>query len=84
MFQVRIERLAMKNLAKIPEPDYAHIKAAFLALGKHPRPLGYKKLKGRDGYRIRVTDYRIIYEIRDDILFIEVIDLGHRKDIYDR
>ncbi len=84
MYQVRIERRAMKKLAKIPEPHYAHIKAAILALGKHPRPLGYKKLKGRDAYRIRVTDYRIIYEIRDDILLIEVIDLGHRKDIYDR
>lgn len=84
MYQVRIERRALKKLAKIPEPHYTQIKAAILALGQHPRPLGYIKLKGRDGYRIRVTDYRIIYEIRDDILFINVIDLGHRKDIYDR
>ena len=40
------------------------------------------KLKGRDGYRIRVGDYRIIYEIIDNLLIVNVIELGHRKDIY--
>jgi mRNA interferase RelE/StbE len=39
-------------------------------------------LKGRTAYRIRVADYRIIYDISDDILLIDVIDLGHRKEIY--
>ena len=42
-----------------------------------------KKLKGRDGYRIRVADYRIIYDIFDDALLVDVIDFGHRKDIYE-
>jgi len=40
-------------------------------------------LKGRKGYRIRVGDYRVIYEIFDGILLIDVIDLGHRKEIYE-
>ena len=48
-----------------------------------PRPQGYRKLKGRKGYRIRVGDYRVIYEIFDHILLIDVIDLGHRKEIYE-
>ena len=48
-----------------------------------PRPMGNKKLKGRDSYRIRVGNYRVIYEIFDNILTVEVIDLGHRKDIYE-
>ena len=52
-------------------------------LENNPRPIGYLKLKGRDAYRIRVADYRIIYEIFDDILLIDIINLGHRKDIYD-
>ena len=52
-------------------------------LAENPRPKGYKKLKGRTGYRIRVGNYRIIYEIFDDILLIDVIELGHRKDIYE-
>ena len=50
---------------------------------KNPRPNGYKQLKGRDGFRIRVADYRIIYDIFDHILTVDVIDLGHRKDIYE-
>ncbi len=82
MYKVRVERKAQKKLSKIPEPYYSNIKAAILDLGNDPRPKGCKKLKGRDGYRIRVADYRIIYEIQDSILLVDVIDLGHRKDIY--
>ena len=67
---------------KISEPYYSNIKIAILNLGSNPRPQGYKKLKGRDAFRIRVADYRIIYEIKDNILSVDVIDLGHRKDIY--
>ncbi len=62
-YKVRIERKAQKKLSKIPEPYYSDIKVAILELGNQPRPQGYIKLKGRDGYRIRVSDYRIIYEI---------------------
>ncbi len=82
MYQVRVERKAQKKLSKIPEPYYSNIKVAILALGNDPRPNGYKKLKGREGFRIRVADYRIIYEIQETILLVDVIDLGHRKDIY--
>jgi mRNA interferase RelE/StbE len=71
-----------KKLSKIPEPYYSNLKTAILDLGNNPRPSGCKKLKGRDGYRIRVADYRIIYEIQDGILLVDVINLGHRKDIY--
>ena len=82
MYKVRVERKARKKLSKIPESYYSTIKAAILDLGNNPRPKGYKKLKGRDAYRIRVADYRIIYEIQDKVLLVDVIDLGHRKDIY--
>jgi mRNA interferase RelE/StbE len=82
MYKVRVERKAQKKLSKIPEPYYSNLKTSILDLGKNPRPQGYKKLKGRDGYRIRVADYRIIYEIQDRVLLVDVIDLGHRKDIY--
>jgi len=56
---------------------------AILALAVNPRPYGCKKLKGRDGYRIRKGDFRIIYDIDDKILVVEVIAIGQRKDIYD-
>ena len=83
MYKLRIEKAVIKTLEKINEPYYTKIKTAILNLAKNPRPAGYKKLKGRDGFRIRVANYRIIYDVFDDILQVDVIDLGHRKDIYE-
>ncbi len=48
-----------------------------------PRPHGYLKLKGREGYRIRIGNYRIIYEMIDDKLMVIVITISHRKDVYE-
>ena len=81
-YQVRIERKAQKKLSKIFEPDYSKLKVSILGLGQNPRPHGYIKLKDRNSYRIRIGDYRVIYEIHDYILLVDVIDLGHRKDVY--
>ena len=82
MYKVRIEKSVQKTLEKINDPFYSRIKNAIRKLAENPRPEGYKKLKGREGYRIRVADYRIIYEIFDDVLLVTVIDLGNRKNIY--
>jgi mRNA interferase RelE/StbE len=82
-YQVTLKQRAIKALKSINEPYYSNIKEAIYSLTNNPRPQGYKKLKSRDGYRIRVADYRIIYHIFDDILLVDVIDLGHRKDIYE-
>ena len=48
----------------------------------NPRPAGCKKLKGRDAYRIRVGDYRVVYEIRDNVLVILVIRVAHQREAY--
>jgi len=77
-----LTKSVIKALEKVDEPYYSNIKETIYKLCDNPRPIGYKKLKGRDGYRIRVANYRIIYDIVDDILVINVIELGHRKDIY--
>ena len=81
-YQVTLTKRALKALEDINEPNYSKIKEAIYSLADNPHPQGYKKLKGRDGYRIRVADYRIIYDIFDNILLADVIDPGHRKDIY--
>jgi mRNA interferase RelE/StbE len=81
-YKITLKKRAMKALEKINEPFYSKIKTAIYSLANDPHPVGSKKLIGRDGYRIRVADYRIIYEIFDDILLVDVIDIGHRKDIY--
>ncbi len=83
-YSVNFTKKAFKSLGKISEPYYSNIKDALTDLSKEPRPNGYKKLKGRAAFRIRVANYRIIYRIQDDILLIDIIDIGHRKDIYKR
>ena len=82
-YQLTIKKKAIQALEKINDPDYSKIKSAIYSLADDPRPHGYKKLKGREGYRIRVGNYRVIYEIFDDLLIVEVINIGNRKDIYD-
>jgi mRNA interferase RelE/StbE len=51
-------------------------------LSANPRPAGCKKLKGLDAWRIRVGDYRVIYEIHDDVLVVLVIRVAHRGEVY--
>ncbi len=82
MYKVKVEKKVAKKLSKIPPPYYSKIKSAILDLANEPRPSGCKKLKGREGYRIRIGDYRVIYEVIDDILFVNVLDLGSRGGIY--
>jgi mRNA interferase RelE/StbE len=82
-YQVSLSKRAIKKLETISEPYYSSIKQAIYGLADDPRPHGYKKLKGREGYRIKVSDYRIIYEIFDNKLVVDVIDLGHRRNIYE-
>ncbi len=82
-YKVVLQRRAIKALEDVSEPYYSGIKSAIYGLADNPRPHGYKKLKNGLGYRIRVGDFRIIYEILDQLLVVEVIDLGHRSSIYD-
>ena len=81
-YSIEIKRSAQKQLAKISKPFSKAINEKILSLETEPRPVGCKKLKGREGWRVRVGDYRIIYEIKDNILLIMVIDIDHRKQIY--
>lgn len=83
MYQLVIDKFAQKQLGKIPPPYFNRITKAILALKENLRPQGYKKLTGRSGYRIRIGDYRVIYKIEDKILTVFVIDIGHRRNIYE-
>ncbi|TAK72016.1 MAG: type II toxin-antitoxin system RelE/ParE family toxin [Gammaproteobacteria bacterium] len=81
-YEIEIERSALKALQKIPAMDRDKIIDAIEHLAFEPRPVGAKKLSGRDGWRIRIGNYRVIYEIIDHTCYILVLDIGHRKDIY--
>lgn len=83
MYELRYKKKAIKALAKINDPYYTAIIAAIDALSENPRPQGYKKLTGRNGYRIRVGTYRILYDIFDNTLIVEIVNLGSRGGIYE-
>jgi len=74
-YTVVLKKKAEKFLDGLSEPNYSAVKTAILSLAYNPRPFGYIKLSGSDAYRI-------IYDIFDEILTVEVVNIGHRKEIY--
>ena len=81
-FQVILPKSVQKELDRLPDEITNRILARLSALETNPRPADVKKLKGRDAWRIRVGDYRVIYEIHDRVSQIIVITVGHRREVY--
>ena len=81
-FEIQILRTAQRQLAALERPVRERITSTILELAVNPRPSGSKKLSGRDGWRIRVGDFRVIYEILEDRLVVLVVEVGHRREIY--
>ena len=80
VYEVLLSKAARKYLAALPL--FIHNK--IVDESSVPRPNGCKKLKGyKNSYRIRVSDYRVIYEIEDKVLRILVVAVGNRKNIYE-
>lgn len=72
-------------MRKLPHKDQSRLLEAMTRLGEEPRPRGSRKLEGEERtYRIRDGVYRIIYDIYDDVLVIEVVRVGHRQGVYKR
>lgn len=83
-YEIHVRPAALRALKRIDPQDQARIRGAIALLAADPRPPGMKALRGRDGFRIRVGNYRILYTIEDDRLLVVVVTLGHRRDVYDR
>lgn len=81
-YRLIIERKAEKEALNIPSHIRHNIDKDILALSKNPRPRGCKKLTDREGYRIRVGDYRILYTIDDKAKTIVIYRIKIRKDAY--
>jgi mRNA interferase RelE/StbE len=81
-YELLIQRKAQKQLANITQPYRDRIIAIVRSLSDDPRPPGARKLSGRDAWRIRIGDFRVIYEINDDALLVLVVSVGHRREIY--
>ena len=85
-YRIEIDRDTQKWLARLTDNKLrGRLVLAIEGLSLNPRPSGVKKLKGfEQRYRVRVGDYRIVYEVRDRILLVLVLDVGDRKEIYRR
>ena len=80
---VSIQLPANRQLSKLDQTVRKRVGAAISALTVNPRPPGCKKLVGVDAWRIRVGDWRVIYQIHDKQLIVIVVRVGHRRDVYD-
>jgi mRNA interferase RelE/StbE len=73
-----------KAIARLPEVAYQRMNDAIDALADDPRPPGCEKLSGREGYRIRVGEWRAIYRVDDQQRRVDVVQVAHRRDVYRR
>ena len=81
-YQIIILPAAQKSLSALPKKLQVRIQGAITTLASNPVPPVARKLVGRDNYRLRVSDYRIVYEVNNNILTVKVISIGHRREIY--
>ena len=82
-YRVEIKRSARKEIRAITRvKDRQRVVARIAALAEDPRPPGCKKLAGGEAYRVRQGSYRIVYTVSDDVLVVEVVKVGDRRDVY--
>lgn len=83
-YRIEVTPRARKDLKALPTRERQQVAEQIDALKTDPRPAGCKKLKGReDFYRIRVGNHRVVYQIEDEVLYILIVRVGDRKDIYE-
>lgn len=82
VYRIEFVPAAARQMRNLDPPVRRRLDAAIQALRADPRPPACKKLSGREEYRIRVGDYRILYEVEDTVLRVLVVKVGHRRDVY--
>jgi len=81
-YELRFKPSVAKDLRGIPKPDVQRILARIEALRDDPRPPGSERLSAQERYRVRQGSYRILYTVADAELIIEIVKVGHRRDVY--
>ena len=81
-FELRFKPSVVKDLRGIPKIEVRRLLTRIEALRNNPRPPGCEKLTGGELYRIRQGLYRVIYSVDDEDVLIEVIKVGHRREVY--
>ena len=83
-YRIELTPAAARQFKKLPTDQKERIRRRIDRLGDEPRPNGCAKIAGADTlWRVRVGDYRIVYEVRDDVLIVVVVLIGNRRDVYD-
>lgn len=82
VYEIQIKRSAEKDASAIPDRLFERVMAAILRLESEPRPRGVVKLRGIEKYHIRVGSYRVLYTIDDSNRRVEIVGIGHRRDVY--
>lgn len=81
-FELKVRPSVAKDLKTIPKESVLRILERIEGLRDDPRPVGCEKLSGLERYRIRQGNYRILYSIFDVEVVVEIVKVGHRKDVY--
>ena len=81
-YELRFKTSVAKDLRDVPKTDLRRILERIEALRDDPRPAGCEKLSTQELYRIRQGNYRILYEILDLAVIVEVVKIGHRREVY--
>ena len=83
-YSLVIKRSAERELRSIQKQDMRRILSRIQALAHQPRPPGSEKLSAEDRFRVRQGDYRIVYAVDDERRIVEVVKVGHRREVYRR
>lgn len=81
-YAIEVTRSARKELRKLEKGEGKLIAKAIYSLASNPRPAGVKKLVGQKAWRLRVSDYRVIYEIYDSKVLVIILKVAHRREVY--
>ena len=81
-YRITFKKSVAKDLRVIPKNDIKKILSKIDALAINPRGEGCIKLLGQESYRVRQGLYRIVYEIKDDVLVVNVVKVTHRSQVY--
>ena len=81
-YNLTIKKSAAKELQDIPKKDLLKIVKRIKCLCENPRLIGSQKLSAREQYRVRQGDYRIVYSIDDEELLVDIVKIGHRREVY--
>ena len=83
MYEVCLERAAERDLKKLPKIVFTKVVSIIAALAKNPRPAGCRKITGsKNDWRIRLGEYRVIYEIDEPSKTVHVMRVRHRREVY--